>query len=259
MKKFTVITLSAMFCGLVVLSACGGGAASGSAASSDAPLGRVPAIFAEVAAKKKALDESLRKEDDLDRYQKKLKEFDEYAAKSYQKAAEEGEKLVGREIVCTGDVYPDFQITGAKVAEYHAGREAGSIIVRVTVTPKRDIVVRETKRQCAEGEYPLKDTRLYFALMKANDHLIELGQLNPFNGNSYNSSLKAEYAPGQMVQAGVPCHSRRSSGVHQLPYLRLYGICQDCISGRERLYGYTQAGLRLLIETNFFNLKGKQL
>ena len=44
MKKFTVITLSAMFCGLVVLSACGG-AASGSAASSDAPLGRVPAIF----------------------------------------------------------------------------------------------------------------------------------------------------------------------------------------------------------------------
>ena len=78
MKKFTVITLSAMFCGLVVLSACGGGAASGSAASSDAPLGRVPAIFAEVAAKKKALDESLRKEDDLDRYQKKLKEFDEY-------------------------------------------------------------------------------------------------------------------------------------------------------------------------------------
>ena len=147
MKKFTVITLSAMFCGLVVLSACGG-AASGSAASSDTPLGRVPAIFVEVAAKKKALDESLRKEDDLDRYQKKLKEFDEYAARSYQKAAEEGEKLVGREIVCTGDVYPDFQVTGAKVAEYHAGREAGSIIVRVTVTPKRDIVVRETKRKC---------------------------------------------------------------------------------------------------------------
>lgn len=41
-----------MFCGLVVLSACGG-AASGSAASSDTPLGRVPAIFVEVAAKKK--------------------------------------------------------------------------------------------------------------------------------------------------------------------------------------------------------------
>ena len=48
MKTFTGITLSAMFCGLVVLSACGGGAASGSAASSDAPLGRVPAIFAPV-------------------------------------------------------------------------------------------------------------------------------------------------------------------------------------------------------------------
>ena len=117
MKKFTVITLSAMFCGLVVLSACGGGAASGSAASSDAPLGRVPAIFAEVAAKKKALDESLRKEDDLDRYQKKLKEFDEYAAKSYQKAAEEGEKLVGREIVCTGDSVVTEVVVSAVLSE----------------------------------------------------------------------------------------------------------------------------------------------
>lgn len=48
-----------MFCGLVVLSACGGGAASGSAASSDAPLGRVPAIFAEVAAKKKSIGRKL--------------------------------------------------------------------------------------------------------------------------------------------------------------------------------------------------------
>ncbi len=215
MKKFTVITLSAMFCGLVVLSACGGGAASGSAASSDAPLGRVPAIFAEV------------------------------AAKSYQKAAEEGEKLVGREIVCTGDVYPDFQITGAKVAEYHAGREAGSIIVRVTVTPKRDIVVRETKRQCAEGEYPLKDTRLYFALMKANDHLIELGQLNPFNGNSYNSSLKAEYAPGQMVQAGVPCHSEGAPvyiNCHTYDFTEFAKIVflaeKDYMAIRKQAYGF---------------------
>ena len=89
MKKFTVITLSAMFCGLVVLSACGG-AASGSAASSDTPLGRVPAIFVEVAAKKKALDESLRKEDDLDRYQKKLKEFDEYAAQELSEGGGRG-------------------------------------------------------------------------------------------------------------------------------------------------------------------------
>ena len=204
MKKFTVITLSAMFCGLVVLSACGG-AASGSAASSDTPLGRVPAIFVEVAAKKKALDESLRKEDDLDRYQKKLKEFDEYAAKSYQKAAEEGEKLVGREIVCTGDVYPDFQVTGAKVAEYHAGREAGSMIVRVTVTPKRDIVVRETN----------------------------------------NSSLKAEYAPGQMVQAGVPCHSEGAPvyiNCHTYDFTEFAKIVflaeKDYMAIRKQAYGF---------------------
>lgn len=207
MKKFTIFIVSAILCGLLVLLSCGGGAASGAAASNDAPLGRVPAIFAEVAAKKKALDEDLRSERDMDRYQKNLKEFDEYAAKSYQKATEEGEKLAGREIVCTGDVYPDFQVTDAKITEYRAGKKAGSVIVRVTVTPKRDIIVRETKRKCAEGEYSLQDTRLYFALMKDNDHLIELGQLNPFNSNPYNSSLKAEYAPGQMIQAGVPCHS----------------------------------------------------
>ena len=156
-----------------------------------------------------------------------------------------GEKGVGREIVCTGDVYPDFQITGAKVAEYHAGREAGSIIVRVTVTPKRDIVVRETKRQCAEGEYPLKDTRLYFALMKANDHLIELGQLNPFNGNSYNSSLKAEYAPGQMVQAGVPCHSEGAPvyiNCHTYDFTEFAKIVflaeKDYMAIRKQAYGF---------------------
>lgn len=206
MKKLTIAVWPVMVCGLVVLSACGGGG-SGSSAGSDSPLGSVPGIFVEVAKKKEALNNNLREERDMKRYQKKLKEFDEFAAESYQKAAEEGPKLVGREIICTGDVYPDFRVTGAKVGEYHAGQQAGSVIVRVTVVPKRDIVVREFKRDCAEGEYPLKDTRLYFALMKADDHLIELGQLNPFNSNPYNSSLKAEYAPGQMIQADVPCHS----------------------------------------------------
>ena len=127
----------------------------------------------------------------------------------------------------------------------HAGREAGSIIVRVTVTPKRDIVVRETKRKCAEGEYPLKDTRLYFALMKANDHLIELGQLNPFNSNSYNSSLKAEYAPGQMIQAGVPCHSEGAPvyiNCHTYDFTEFAKIVflaeKDYMAIRKQAYGF---------------------
>lgn len=206
MKKLTVAILSVMVCGLVVLSACGSGA-SGSSATDDSPLGRVPGIFVEVAHKKEVLDSVLRKERDIKRHQKRLKEFDEYVAESCRKAAQEGEKLIGREVVCTGDVYPDFRVTGAKISEYLAGQETGNVIIRVTVVPKRDIVVREFKHDCAAEEYPLKDTRLYFALMKANDHLIELGQLNPFNSNPYNGSLKAEYIPGQMIQANVPCHS----------------------------------------------------
>lgn len=117
MKKLTIAVLSVMVCGLVVLSACGGGG-SGSSAGSDSPLGRVPGIFVEVAKKKEALNNNLREERDMKRYQKKLKEFDEFAAESYQKAAEEGPKLVGREIMCTGDVYPDFRVTGAKERLY---------------------------------------------------------------------------------------------------------------------------------------------
>lgn len=207
MKKLTISMLSVVLCGWGVLSACGGGAASGSSVGGDALLGRVPSYFVDIAAKKKALEEDLREERDMDRYQKKLKEYDEYAAKNYKKAAEEGEKLAGREVPCSGDVYQDFQVTGAVIEKYHAGKEAGSVIVRVKVTPKRDIVVRGSQKECADGEYSLKDTRLYYLLMKTDDHLITLGEVNPFNSNYANSSLKAEYVPGQMVQAGVPCHS----------------------------------------------------
>lgn len=210
MKTFIISMVSAMFCGLVVLSACGNGAATGSSGDSESPLGRVPAIYVEVAAKKDALDKMLREEKDLDRYQKKLQEFDEYKAKSYQNAAVEGEKIVGRDVPCSGDVYPDFQVTGAKVEKFHLGQDAGSVIVRVMVTPKRDIVVRNTLRNCGKGEYSLRDARIYYALMKADDHLIDLGQLNPFSSNAYNSSLEAEYTPGQMIQAGIPCHSAGS-------------------------------------------------
>lgn len=89
MKKLTVAILSVMVCGLVVLSACGSGS-SGSSAADDSPLGCVPGIFVEVAHKKEVLDSILREERDIKRHQKRLKEFDEYAAESYRKAAEEG-------------------------------------------------------------------------------------------------------------------------------------------------------------------------
>ncbi len=200
MKKITTVVLSSLFCGLMLLPGC-------SDSSSDSPLGRVPAIFAEVAAERKALDKTLPRVDNYKQVQKALKEFDEYAARSYEEAAKEAEKIIGRDIVCTGDVYPDLKVTGAQVVDYNSGYQSGSFIVRVMVTPKRDIIVRANKYKCAEGEYSLRDTRLYFVLMTADDFLIDLGELNPFSRNTYLGSVQAEYGPGQMIQAGVPCHS----------------------------------------------------
>lgn len=243
MKKFKILVQSALLCGLGVLSACGG---SNSGASSDAPLGDVPGIFMDIAAKKKALKEELRSEDDVESYQKKLKDFDEYVAESVKEAEEKGKQLIGGEILCTGvDVYPDFTVTGAKIADYRAGSETGSVIVRVSVTPKRDIVVREFNSECAQGEYSLKETRLYYALMKANDFLIELGQINPFNSNAYNMSLKAEYVPGQMIQAGVPCNSEGSPiyiNCHTYDFTEFAKIIflseKDFMALRKQAYGF---------------------
>lgn len=43
--------------------------------------------------------------------------------------------------------------------------------------------------------------------MKSDDHLITLGEINPFSANYSNARLKAEYQPGQLIMAGAPCHS----------------------------------------------------
>lgn len=211
MKKLKFIVLSAFLCGLVVLTGCSESVASGSAASSDAPLGRTPAIFAEVAAKKKALNESLRSEKNVDAYQKKIKQFDEYAAKSFQKAADEAEKIIGRSIKHTSDSeYPDFNISEVKVTEYHSGDQTGTFVVRCKVSPKHDIMLRESASQCAEGEYSLRDTRMYFVLLKENDQFIALGEFNPFSGNNSLMSLKSEYSPNQVIHSGDLCHSEGS-------------------------------------------------
>lgn len=208
MKKVNFVIFSAMICGSAVWSACGGPAASGPTGNDDSPFGSIPGIYAEVAAKGKALDEELRTERDMDRYGKKLKEHDEWVDESYRKAAEEGTKITGRPVACSGDVNPDFKVTSAKVEKFDQGKKSGSVIVRVMVTPKHDLVVRDVQSDCSEGECSLRDARLYYVLLKADDSLIAMGELNPFNANYANGSLKAEYVPGQMVRAGVPCHSQ---------------------------------------------------
>ncbi len=205
-KKKLISLLCGALCGVFVLSACGGGA--GSSAASNELLGSVPGIFVEMAQEKQALNESLRNAKGVEEHDKLLKEYDEYVTECMQKAEEEGQKLVGREIPCTGDVYDEFKVTGAKITGYRGGKETGTIEVAVMVTPKYDMEVRMWQNNCAEGEYPLKDTRLYYALMKADDHLISLGTLNPFSSNAANTAF--EYADGQSIKAGDPCNSAGS-------------------------------------------------
>ena len=116
-----------------MLSSCGGGA--GSSAVSNELLGTVPGIFVEMAQEKKALNESLRNAKGVEEHDKLMKKYDEYVTECMQKAEEEGQKLIGREIPCTGDVYDEFKVTGAKITGYRGGKETGTVEVAVTLNP----------------------------------------------------------------------------------------------------------------------------
>lgn len=201
-KKSIAGLLCGALCGMFVLSSCGG---AGSSTTSNELLGKVPGIFVEMAQEKKALNESLRNAKGVEDHDKQMKKYDDYVTECMQKAEEEGQKLIGREIPYTGDVYDEFKVTGAKITGYRGSKEAGTVEVAVMVTPKYDMQVRMWQNNCVEGEYSLKDTRLYYALMKADDHLISLGTLNPFSSNAANTAI--EYADGQTVKAGEPCNS----------------------------------------------------
>ena len=95
MRRLSKVGKMAMAVSVVLslLVSCGG-SGSGSSAGEGKPLGKVPGYFVEMAQKQEELDQKLREERDMDRYQKKLKEYDEYVAKTCEKAAEEGQKLV---------------------------------------------------------------------------------------------------------------------------------------------------------------------
>lgn len=211
MKKITSMILSALLGGAFVLSSCGSGNSSSEKADNKHPLGDVPGIFVDIAAKETAFKERARKHKDIKSYQKALNKHHQYVAEKMTEATEKGKKLIGGTIPCIENTYPDFQVTEAKITDYHGGDMTGSVYVHVIVTPQRDIIVRNSQKDCAEGEYSLKDTRLYYALMKDNDFLIKLGQINPFSHNASNmNTLQCEYIDGQMIQAGVPCHSEGS-------------------------------------------------
>ena len=250
MKKTSIKSLIIGF-GLLAMTSCGGSSSTSSVKESPV-LGKVPGCFAAIAQEENSLKQFMKNQDysgnpkdRIKTYEKKRAEVEQKTAELTQKAAEEGQKLIGHEVPYSGDVYPDFKVTDIKIESFSTGDRTGTFIVRVMAVPKRDIVVRDTKAKCAEGEYSLKDTRLYYALMKADDHLIELGQLNPFSYNAANSKLVAEYTDGQTVPADVPCQRDGSPiyiNMHSYDFSEFAKIVffteKDFMAIRKQAYGF---------------------
>lgn len=240
-RKDVAKLLCAALSGMFMLSACGGG--SSTTSGSGALLGDVPGIFVELAQEKQTLKQALRESKDHDERQKKLKRYDEFVLECAQESEEEAKKLMGKEVPCTGDVYDDLKVTGAKITDFRSGKETGSFTVSVMVTPKRDLTVRSWKNECAEGEYSLKDTKLYYVLMKADDHMISMGTLNPFSSNA--ADTKFDYESGQTIKAGEPCNREGapvSINCHSYDYTEFAKIVfvreADYMAIRKQAYGF---------------------
>ena len=246
MKNFKILILTAVLGGFSLLTGCGNGGATGSSAPSDAVLGRTPAIFAEVVAEKHAMEQSLRTTRDVEEHQAKLKDFEEYAALSYQNAEKEAQKIIGTEIKHTGDgAYDEFEIKEIKVTDYKAGKGAGSFVIRVKMAAKYGMMVQNRQANCGEGEYSLVDTRLYYVCLSTDDHFISLGELNPFNANNYLQSLKADYKAGDTISAGELCNSEGAPvliNCHTYDYTNFGKIHflseQDYRNMRRQAYGF---------------------
>ena len=126
-----------------------------------------------------------------------------------QAATEAGQEAIGRDIPMSGaDIYPDFEITRVQVADFKAGGESGSFTVRIMAKAKRDLPLCKLGYKPGEGEYSLQETRFYYALIRSDDHLIELGQVNPFSSKPYMGQPAAEYESGQTIPAGSLCNSQ---------------------------------------------------
>ncbi len=206
MKTFFVSACSAL-CGMLLLNSCGG-ATSG--VKENDLLGKVPGIYVNLALEKKQLNEKLQNAGrDIDKRKAILDDYAAFAAECAQAATEAGQEIIGRDIPVSGaDIYPDFEITQVQVADFRAGEESGSITVRIMAKAKRDLPLSKLGYRAKDGEVSLQDARLYYALIRSDDHLIELGQVNPFTSKAYMGQVPAEYEPGQTIPAGSLCNSQ---------------------------------------------------
>ncbi len=204
--KQTIRMFAAALCGgLLLCTSCGG---SGATDVKDNPyLGKVPGIYVNKAQAYNRLVADLKEAGtDMDKRTSLQEEYKAFEAECAQAAAEEGKKIIGRDIpFASGEINPDFSVKTVRVADFQQLGDGGSIILCITVEAKRDIVLREANWKCKPGEYGLKDARLYYALIKSDDHLIELGQVNPFSAKPAIGKLEAAYADGETVKAGSLC------------------------------------------------------
>lgn len=205
----TIVTSAcSALCGLLFLSSCGGSSATH--VKENDLLGKVPGIYVNLALQKKQLGEKLNNAGkDVDKRKAILDDYAAFSAECAQAATEAGQEAIGRDIPVSGaDIYPDFEITRVQVADFKAGGESGSFTVRIMAKAKRDLPLCKLGYKPGEGEYSLQETRFYYALIRSDDHLIELGQVNPFSSKPYMGQPAAEYESGQTIPAGSLCNSQ---------------------------------------------------
>ncbi len=246
MRKITttVICLSILLCG-AVLNSCGGGGIGN--VKENEYLGKVPGIYVNMAKAYDKLGEDLRGAD-IEKHQSLRNEYQSLVVKSDLMASEEGQKLIGRDIPFTsGDIYPDYKVTSVRVGDFQSGEGTGSIILRVMTEAKHDFVVNEKTTFGSPDPLSLRGARIYYALLKSDDHLIELGQTNPFNSKPTIGSFKPEtaYKNGETVKAGslcqpdgsmitINCHSYDFTDFAKIVFLRE----NDYNAMRQQAYGF---------------------
>ena len=202
----TAICLSVLLCG-AVLSSCGGGIGS---VKENKFFGKVPGIYVNLAKAYDQLGEDLKAAGTDSDKRKSLKEdYQNLVVEGGLMATEEGQALIGRDIpFVSGDIYPDYKVTAVRVGDFHQSEGTGSIVLRVMTEAKHDFVVNEKVVIGKPDPLSLREARIYYALLKSDDHLIELGQTNPFNSRPTVGNFKPEtvYKAGDTVSAGSPCN-----------------------------------------------------
>lgn len=245
MKKLT--TAAATLLAAFALCSCGGSTQS-NVAKNDL-LGKVPGYLAAASQLKDEYRQKAEGIKDMEEFRRLDEQFNARRLEYYSKAVEEGNSSssIGKSVPFSGDVYDDFSVTDIVISSFDGDAEYGNATfeLRFMVAPKRDIIIRNSAAECAQGEYSINDTRLYFAFMTADDHLIELGTINPFSSSYYNMKVSADRSAGDTVKAGELCNSTGSPYnicCHAVDYTGFAKVVffteEDYMNIRRQAYGF---------------------